>query len=145
MSNEVYEFTITSKINVTPKGDYLPISKLHSILAVAILLAHNNKSRICYCGQISLQSDAASCSFSDNLTHLGVPFILLAMTNYCAVIFLLEVHVFDCLLWKTYQFVARSVKADQTNFPFQSARNVWIKDYCITGRANPISCAVGLR
>ena len=44
--------TIASKIIVTPKGVYLPISKLHSILAVANLLAHNNKSQICYCGQI---------------------------------------------------------------------------------------------
>ena len=34
--------TITSKINGTPKGVYLPISKLHSILALANLLAHNN-------------------------------------------------------------------------------------------------------
>ena len=57
--------TIASKINVTPKGACLPISKLHSILAVANLLAHNNKSQICYCGQISLQSAAVNCSFSD--------------------------------------------------------------------------------
>ena len=48
-----------------PKGVFLPISKLHSILAVANLLAHNNKSQICYCGQISLQSAAVNCSFSD--------------------------------------------------------------------------------
>ena len=43
--------------------------KLHSILAVANLLAHNNKSQICYCVQISLQSAAVNCSFfwqSDN-------------------------------------------------------------------------------
>ena len=57
--------TINSKINGTPKGVYLPISKLDSILAVANLLAHNNKSQICYCGQISLQSAAVNCSFSD--------------------------------------------------------------------------------
>ena len=56
--------TIASKINVTPKGVYMPILKLHSILAVANLLAHNNKSQICYCGQISLQSAAVNCSFS---------------------------------------------------------------------------------
>ena len=48
-----------------PKGVCLPISKLHSILAVANLLAHNNKSQICYCGQISLQSAAVKSSFSD--------------------------------------------------------------------------------
>ena len=51
------------KINVTPKGVYLPISKLHSILAAANLLAHNNMSQICYCGQISLQSAAINCIF----------------------------------------------------------------------------------
>ena len=53
------------KINVTPRGVCLPISKLHSILAVANLLAHNNKSQICYCGQITLQSAAVNCSFSN--------------------------------------------------------------------------------
>ena len=63
--------TITSKINVTPKGVYLPISKLHSMLAVANLLAHNNISQICYCGQISFVSAAVNCSFTDNLTPLG--------------------------------------------------------------------------
>ena len=40
-------------------------AKLHSILAVANLLAHNNKSQICYCVQISLQSAAVDYSFSD--------------------------------------------------------------------------------
>ena len=37
----IYACNITSKVNGTPKGVYLPISKLHSILAVANLLAHN--------------------------------------------------------------------------------------------------------
>ena len=46
-------------------------SKVHSILSEANLLTHNNKSQICYCGQISLQSAAVNCSFSDNLTPLG--------------------------------------------------------------------------
>ena len=55
--------TLTSKINATPKGVYLPLSKLHSILAVANLLAHNNKSQICYWSQISLQIVAVNCSF----------------------------------------------------------------------------------
>ena len=63
-----------------PKGVYLPISKA-TLLAVANLLAHNNKSQICYCGQISLQSAAVNCSFSDNLTSVGVPFILLAIVR----------------------------------------------------------------
>ena len=53
------------------------IWKLHSILAVANLLAHNNISQIYYCGQISLA--AVNCSFSDQLTPVGVPFLLLAM------------------------------------------------------------------
>ena len=60
-----------AKINVTPKVVYWPISKLHLILAVANLLAHNNITQICYCGQISLQSAAVF------LTPLGVTFILL--------------------------------------------------------------------
>ena len=38
--------SINSKINVTPKGVYLPISKLHTILPVANLLAQNNISHI---------------------------------------------------------------------------------------------------
>ena len=75
------KYTIISKINVTPKGSYLPISKPHSILAVANLLAHNNKSQICYWGQISLQSAAVNYSFSDNLAPFGVTFILLAMVQ----------------------------------------------------------------
>ena len=50
---------------------------------VANLLAHNNKSQICYCGQISLQSAAVNCSFTDNMTDLrGVLFILLVMATY---------------------------------------------------------------
>ena len=65
-----------------PKGVYLPISKLHSILAVANLLAHNNISQICYCGQISLQSTAVNCTFSDNLRPLEVTFISLAMIQH---------------------------------------------------------------
>ena len=55
-----------------PQGVYLPISKLHSILAVANLFAHNNNmSQICYCGHISLQSAAVDCSFSESLKQLG--------------------------------------------------------------------------
>ena len=63
-----------------PKGVYLLISKLRSILAVVNLLALNNKSEICYCGsQISLQRAAVNCSFSNNKTPLVVTFILMAM------------------------------------------------------------------
>ena len=36
-----------------PKGVYLLISKLHSILAVVNLLAHNNENQIYECSQIS--------------------------------------------------------------------------------------------
>ena len=74
-------------IMLPPKGVYLPISKLHSILAVANLLAHNNKSQICYCGQISLQSAAVNCSFLDNLKPLGVTYILLAMVGISVICF----------------------------------------------------------
>ena len=47
---------------------------------IANLLAHNNISQICYCGQISLQSATVN-SFSDNLTPLVVTFILLAIVH----------------------------------------------------------------
>ena len=33
---------MNSKINGTPKGVYLPISKLHFILAIMYLIQHNN-------------------------------------------------------------------------------------------------------
>ena len=60
---------MASKINVNLVGVYFPISKLHSILAIANLLAHNNKSQICYCGQISLQNAAVNCILSE-IPHL---------------------------------------------------------------------------
>ena len=41
------------------------------------LLAHNNISQMCYCGQISF----INCSFYDNLTPLVVTFILLASSD----------------------------------------------------------------
>ena len=71
--------TIASKINATLKGEILLIS--NTIVPVLNLLAHNNISQICYCGQISLQSAAVNCSFCDNVTPLGVTFILLAMVQ----------------------------------------------------------------
>ena len=65
--------TNASKINATPNGVYLPISKLyiHSILTVAKLLVHKNISQICYRGQISLHRASVNYSFSDNLTLLS--------------------------------------------------------------------------
>ena len=62
--------TIASKIYVTPESVYLPISRLHSILAEANLLAHNNISQICYCGQNSLQSAAVVTSVFLTIWHL---------------------------------------------------------------------------
>ena len=55
--------TIANEINVTLKGVYLFISQ------------------ICYYGQILLQRAAVNCIFSDNLTPLGVTFIVLAMVH----------------------------------------------------------------
>ena len=54
-----------------PEGVYLPISKLHSILAITNSFACNDISQICYYGQISLQSAAAYSSSTDNLTPFG--------------------------------------------------------------------------
>ena len=54
---------------------------INSILAITNLLADNDITQICYCAQISLQNAAGNCSFSDNLTPLGIIFILLAMVD----------------------------------------------------------------
>ena len=73
--------TINSKINGTPKDVYLSISQLHSILAVANLLAHNNLW-LCYYGQVNsvrLKYNVASKWASKN--HWGIPFILLLMVH----------------------------------------------------------------
>ena len=62
--------TICIKINGTPKGVYLPISKLHSILAVANLFAHN-KVTISYYEQVNslrLKSNIASKCASKHLS-----------------------------------------------------------------------------
>ena len=72
---------LPADINGTPKSVYLTISKLHSILTVPNLLGHSNISQICYHSQISLRSAAVNCTFSENLTSLGVPFILLAIVH----------------------------------------------------------------
>ena len=64
--------TINSKINGTPKGVYLPNSKLNSILAVSNLLAHNNKSKFA--------TAKIECSFEMGKSiPLGVTFILLVL------------------------------------------------------------------
>ena len=65
-----YKMNHRQQNNWYPKGVFVPISKILSILAVANLLAHNNISQICYCGQISFQSAAVNCSFSDNCCEL---------------------------------------------------------------------------
>ena len=44
----------------------LPIQKLHSILVVMNLLAHNSLSQICYCGQIYYRVLQLTAVFSGN-------------------------------------------------------------------------------
>ena len=76
------ECTIASKIIATSKGIYLPISKLHSILAVSNLLAHNNISQICY--KFHYRVLQLTAIFSENLNTFrggGVTFIWLAMVR----------------------------------------------------------------
>ena len=67
------------------------------ILAVANLLANNNKCQICYGGQISLQNAAVYCSFSDNLEHLEVTVILLA-TVHQVIVYVREFLKTQCSL-----------------------------------------------
>ena len=40
-------------------------------ISIANLLAHNNKSQICYCGQISLQSAAVNLTPWGNIYFAG--------------------------------------------------------------------------
>ena len=56
------------------------ISKLHSILAKSNLLAHNNKSQICYCCKISLQNELTQ--FSSKLEGKNsIPFVYKNMNS----------------------------------------------------------------
>ena len=81
-----YKYTclvISSKINGTPKNVYLTISKQHSTLAVANLLAHNNISQICYCVKFHYKVLQLTAVFWQS-DIFGVPFIFLAMVhNLC--------------------------------------------------------------
>ena len=54
--------TVNSKINGTSEGVYLPISKLHSISAVANLLAHNNMTISLLCAS-KFATAEIECSF----------------------------------------------------------------------------------
>ena len=45
------------------------------------ILAHDNVSQICYCGQILLENFEVNYSFCDNLTPLGVTVFLLEMVH----------------------------------------------------------------
>ena len=69
--------TVNSKIFVTPKVFNLPITKLHSILAVSNLLAYNNFMVTLLCAS-KFATTKIECSFEmDRLTPLWVPVILL--------------------------------------------------------------------
>ena len=58
----LFPYTIDSKINGTAKGFYVPISKLHSILAIKNLNAHNNitKSYFVHVNSLRLKLSVAS-------------------------------------------------------------------------------------
>ena len=102
VTNRVVTCTIASKINVTIKGAYLPISKPY----IANFLAHNNISEICYCVQISLQSAAVNCSFSDNLTPLGGNIYFAGNGTY----FFARTRWFLCWLWIPLIFIFEQIK-----------------------------------
>ena len=51
------------------QGVYLPISKLHLILAVANLLAHNNKTISCF-GQVNSLRLKSSVASKRSIKHL---------------------------------------------------------------------------
>ena len=76
--NTTHICTIASKINVTPKCLCLPISKLHPILAVVNLLAHNNINKLLWASKFTTAK--IECSFRNvQVNTFWVPFILLLM------------------------------------------------------------------
>ena len=113
--------TIASKINVTSKGSFFPSSKTYSILSVANLLAHNSTIQIYYCSQISLQSAAFNCSFSGNLTPLGVTFILLAMLQWITI-------PSWGLIWQAHEYVYFLSRPAMTcvNPPIFGRKIIWL-------------------
>ena len=88
--------TIASEINGTSKGVYVPISKLHSILVIANLLAHNNLW-LCYYGPVN------SLRLKSNVTSIWACKTL-GCTIYFAVYFLLifPIAVLLCEGMKVY-------------------------------------------
>ena len=74
---------------VPPKDVYLPISKPHSVLAVANLLAHNNISQTLLWAS-KFAAAKIECTFEmGKQTLLGVTFILLMMVPNFKVIHLI--------------------------------------------------------
>ena len=72
---------INNKINGALKSVYLPISKLHSILTVANLLAHNNLW-FCFYVQVNSGRGKIECSFEmGKQTAWRVAFILMLLAH----------------------------------------------------------------
>ena len=99
----------------------------------------SNKFDFCYYGQVNSLRLKSSVASNGQVNTLGVTFILLAM-----------VRVVKWKMPSTYiglhgkEFL--NVLGLYITFSIEKQLLVYgIKDYCITGRANPISCAVGLR
>ena len=91
-----------------PKGVYLSISKLHSILAVANLLVHNNKFVTVVKFHYRLLQLTAVF-----LTPFGVTFILLAMVHWCS-----SCDAFECPSCKTYDYAFPFLQAYGFAYPF---------------------------
>ena len=107
--------TINSKINRTLKSFYLLISKLHFILAVANLLAHNNIT-ISYYVQVNslrLKSSVASKWASKHLW---------------------EYHLFCCwwyLISNLYPLMSERSKSWSRNINPNKIRSCWISRSCL--------------
>ena len=88
----------------------LVISKLHSILAVANLLALNNISQICYCGQILFQS-------KEKMVNISQPSI-------CIMTFFL--YVFDQFFegWPRLREALVTTSPDQSS-PKEGLLTIW--------------------
>ena len=101
--------TINSKINGTPKGVYMPISKLHSILAVANLLAYNNV----WLRASKLATTKKECSFEmGKLTPFGVLFNLLLTVHFVRISFLVAGFTFKCIFFNIPSLDYRQLPKD---------------------------------
>ena len=90
---DIKSATVSSQLTKMKTAKMKKMQVVNLLFLAFNLFAHNNKSQICYCDQISLRSAAVNCSF---LKPLKVTFISLAMVH------LIENFTYTCINSSTY-------------------------------------------